>query len=90
MKFLINRFATDFNIFPDYLSKSRLNSFFEGIIIYKNDGINIHKNKDIVIDFSHFVDILALCAFDITFPEPEPSVVEKVFYILIYLDVVFY
>lgn len=84
------RFATDFHIFPDYVSKSRLNSFFEGIIIYKSeiqekskDGNSTNltittTDNHLFIEYSHFIDILTLCGFDIVFADPEPSPVEKV------------
>jgi hypothetical protein len=85
------------------VSKSRLNSFFEGIIIYKSENKEQKKDSKIInstnsqafIEYSHFIDIITLCAFDIVFPEPEPTPIEKVKFISVIkyfltLDAIFY
>jgi hypothetical protein len=36
------------------------------------------------IEHSLFVDIIALCSFEIVFPEPEPSSIEKVLKIFLF------
>jgi hypothetical protein len=66
---------TDFGIFPGYLSKNKLNSFFNGII--ETNG-NKQINSMILIRYLQFVEILALCAFELVFADPEPSAFGKV------------
>ncbi len=66
---------TDFGIYPGYLSKNKLNSFFNSMVenkIYKQ--LNLIK----IIRYLQFVEILALCAFELVFADPEPSAFGKV------------
>ncbi len=75
------RFVSDFAIFPDLLPKSKLNSFFKGISEFVN---NFTTENEIFlngcIELNLFVDILALCALEVNFPQPEPTPLEKVKY----------
>ena len=79
------KFCVDFSIFPDICSKSKLFSFFKSISscmqITDYNGI-IVSNKDNVdyIDDNYFVDMLALCAFEIPYRDPQPSNLDKVFF----------
>lgn len=68
------KFAQDFEIFPAIISKAKLNAFYGGIAQYSNYNDN---ESEVYIEQSLFVDILALCANEIVFPEPEPNPVEK-------------
>ena len=68
------QFAQDFELFPTVMSKAKLNAFFGAIAQYANYTA---EDGNCVIEQSLFVDILALCANEIVFPEPEPTPVEK-------------
>ena len=73
------RFTKDFEIFPYLIGKAKLNSFFNGISQY-----SMYGQKDITyIEHSLFVDLIALMALEMNYPDPEPSPVEK---ILIFIE----
>ena len=73
------KFTKDFEIFPYLIGKAKLNSFFNGISQY-----SMYGQKDITyIEHSLFVDLIALMALEMNYPDPEPSPVEK---ILIFIE----
>jgi len=73
------KFTKDFEIFPNLIGKAKLNSFFNGISQY-----SIYGQKDSsLIEHSLFVDLIALMALEMNYPEPEPSTIEK---ILIFIE----
>ena len=73
------KFTKDFEIFPNLIGKAKLNSFFNGISQY-----SIYGEKDSsLIEHSLFVDLIALMALEMNYPEPEPSTIEK---ILIFIE----
>ena len=73
------KFAKDFEIFPYLLGKAKLNSFFNGISQY---SMYSKKGYDL-IEHSLFVDLIALMALEMNYPNPEPTPVEK---ILIFIE----
>ena len=73
------QFAKDFEIFPYLISKAKLNSFFIGLAQYSSYG----DENNLLIEYSLFVDLIALMSFELIYPSPEPSPVEK---ILIFVD----
>ena len=73
------KFAKDFEIFPYLLGKAKLNSFFNGISQYSMYG---EKGHDL-IEHSLFVDLIALMALEMNYPNPEPTPVEK---LLIFIE----
>jgi hypothetical protein len=38
--------------------------------------------NQLLLNYEDFVALLALCAFDVVFPDPEPSPMEKVVFII--------
>ena len=66
---------TDFGIFPGYLSKNKLNSFFNVVIENRSSK---QLNLLVLIGYIQFVEVLALCAFELVFADPEPSALGKV------------
>ena len=73
------KFTKDFEIFPYLIGKAKLNSFFNGISQY-----SMYGQKDITyIEHSLFVDLIALMALEMNYPDPQPSPVEK---ILIFIE----
>lgn len=73
------KFTKDFEIFPYLLGKAKLNSFFNGISQYSMYG----QKDTTLIEHSLFVDLIALMALEMNYPNPEPSPVEK---ILIFIE----
>ena len=67
------KFTKDFEIFPYLIGKAKLNSFFNAIVQYSSF---IKKNESF-IEHSLFIDLIALMALDMIYPEPEPSPLEK-------------
>lgn len=86
------RFAKDFDIFPTLITKARLLKIFETLstVFQRTSGpqqefstnINNYCNNSDLIDEHLFVEGLALCAFEVTYEEPEPNSFEKVYYFL--------
>ena len=73
------KFTKDFEIFPYLIGKAKLNYFFYGISQYSMYG----QNDNALIEHSLFVDLIALMALEMNYPNPEPSPVEK---ILIFIE----
>ena len=73
------KFTKDFEIFPYLIGKAKLNSFFNGISQYSMYG----QKDSTLIEHSLFVDLIALMALEMNYPEPEPSPVEK---LLIFIE----
>ena len=73
------QFAKDFEIFPYLISKTKLNSFFIGLAQYSAYG----DENNLLIEYSLFIDLIALMSFELMYPSPEPTPVEK---ILIFVD----
>ena len=73
------KFTKDFEIFPYLIGKAKLNSFFNGISQYSTYG----QKDNALIEHSLFVDLIALMALEISYPNPEPSPVEK---LLIFIE----
>ena len=67
------KFTKDFEIFPFLIGKAKLNSFFNGISQYSMYG----KKGNALIEHSLFVDLIALMALEMNYPNPQPSPVEK-------------
>ena len=67
------KFTKDFEIFPYLIGKAKLNSFFNAIAQYSSF---IKKNESF-IEHSLFIDLIALMALDMIYPEPAPSPLEK-------------
>ena len=67
------KFVKDFEIFPYLLGKAKLNSLFNSIAQYSS----FVKKNESYIEHSLFVDLIALMALEMIYPEPEPSPVEK-------------
>lgn len=77
------KFCVDFSIFPDVCSKSKLYSFFKSIsgcmqITDTNGNLVIKLDNIEYIDDNYFVDMLALCAFEIPYRDPQPNNLDKV------------
>ena len=73
------KFTKDFEIFPYLIGKAKLNSLYNSIAQYSSF---IKKNESL-IEHSLFVDLIALMALEMIYPEPEPSPIEKM---LIFID----
>ena len=73
------KFTKDFEIFPFLIGKAKLNSFFNGISQYSMYG----KQGNVLIEHSLFVDLIALMALEMNYPNPQPSPMEK---ILIFIE----
>ena len=67
------KFVKDFEIFPYLIGKAKLNSLFNSIAQYSS----FVKKNESFIEHSLFVDLIALMALEMIYPEPEPSPVEK-------------
>ena len=67
------KFTKDFEIFPFLIGKAKLNSFYNGISQYSMYG----KKGNALIEHSLFVDLIALMALEMNYPNPQPSPVEK-------------
>ena len=67
------KFTKDFEIFPYLIGKAKLNSLFNAIAQYSS----FTKKKESFIEHSLFVDLIALMALEMVYPEPEPSPIEK-------------
>ena len=67
------KFVKDFEIFPYLIGKAKLNSLFNSIAQYSS----FVKKNESYIEHSLFVDLIALMALEMIYPEPEPSPVEK-------------
>ena len=67
------KFTKDFEIFPYLIGKAKLNSLFNAIAQYSS----FTKKNEYFIEHSLFVDLIALMALEMVYPEPEPSPVEK-------------
>lgn len=70
------KFCSDFSLFPDLISKSKLNLFFKTTL--DASSIFTDNGENEIIDQGTFVEILAQCAFDLPYRSPEPGSVEKV------------
>ena len=73
------KFTKDFEIFPYLIGKAKLNYFFNGISQYSMYG----QKDEILIEHSLFVDLIALMALEMNYPNPEPTPVEK---LLIFIE----
>ena len=73
------KFTKDFEIFPYLIGKAKLNSMFNNISQYSS----FTKNNTTYIEHSLFVDLIALMALDMIYPEPQPTPIEK---LLIFID----
>ena len=70
------------------LVKDNINILNNNYVIFNiNHIIFIYKVPVEIVDQSLFVDILALCALDLTFRDPEPSDLEKVFILFNFLSI---
>ena len=67
------KFTKDFEIFPYLLGKAKLNSLFNAITQYSS----FIKKNEAFIEHSLFIDLIALMALEMIYPEPEPSPLEK-------------
>ena len=67
------KFTKDFEIFPYLIGKAKLNSLFNAISQYSSF---IKKNESF-IEHSLFIDLIALMALEMIYPEPDPSPLEK-------------
>ena len=67
------KFTKDFEIFPYLIGKAKLNSLFNAIAQYSS----FVKKNESFIEHSLFVDLIALMALEMIYPEPEPSPIEK-------------
>ena len=67
------KFTKDFEIFPYLIGKAKLNSLFNAIAQYSS----FTKKNEYFIEHSLFVDLIALMALEMVYPEPEPSPIEK-------------
>lgn len=86
------RFCSDFEIFPDILSKPKLMRFFKTLSGFyestskQNQMLNEEENQvksssplpENVIDEHLFIEALALTAFEIAYQNPQPSNCEKI------------
>ena len=54
-------FCKDFEIFPNFISKLKLNLFYDGIAQYSSYG----NDNDILIEQSLFIDLITLIALEI-------------------------
>ncbi len=70
------QFCTDFDIFPDILTKSKTLSFFNTLASFQSD-----PNK-LTIDEHLFVEALALTAFEVVYKDPQPDAFEKILLLL--------
>lgn len=75
-----------FEIFPDVVTKPRLNRIFYTIASISTGSQMAQANEtaskaSILIDDHLFVEAIALCAFEVPYREPQPSYFEKVFFI---------
>ena len=81
-------FCTDFEIFPDIISKPRLNHIFNTISAIIESG-NKGKSKSKVsmeshcIDDNMFIQVIALCALEVPYKNPQPNNFEKVLKLII-------
>ncbi len=79
------RFCTDFGIFPDIVTKPRLNRIFYTIasIFSTGAGPSVSRIEDSTgqptsyINDSFFVQAIALCALEVPYREPQPTNFEK-------------
>jgi len=90
------KFCTDFGIFPDIVTKPRLNRIFYTIAsIFATGGAapsqmpipsqsrsRMDNNENVGIDDNFFVQAIALCALEVPYREPQPSNFEKVFFFI--------
>jgi len=67
------KFTKDFEIFPYLIGKAKLNSLFNAISQYSS----FVKKNEAFIEHSLFIDLIALMALEMIYPEPEPSALEK-------------
>ena len=76
------QFCRDFSIFPEIVPKSKLNLFFKRISSFmslsENSGKFFFIEEELFVDDKYFVDLLALCAFEVPYRDPQPSPIEKV------------
>jgi hypothetical protein len=82
------KFSLDFSIFPDLVSKSKLNKYFKTTM--STDILFTDTAENDFIDQNIFVDILAQCAFEIPYRSPEPSNVEKVILFIKFFKVILF
>lgn len=71
------RFCTDFDLFPDVLSKAKLRSYFNTLAQYFQ-AENSTQGKELMLDEHLFVEALALAAFEIVYRDPQPDAFEKI------------
>eukprot|EP00826_Nyctotherus_ovalis_P011058 TRINITY_DN12888_c0_g2_i8.p1 TRINITY_DN12888_c0_g2~~TRINITY_DN12888_c0_g2_i8.p1 ORF type:complete len:332 (+),score=76.37 TRINITY_DN12888_c0_g2_i8:125-1120(+) len=77
------RFCSDFEIFPDITTKPRLSRMFQTVANIYNSEAGISRSRSVVdpeasIDDNLFVQIIALCALEVPYKEPQPDNFEKV------------
>ena len=79
------RFCTEFGIFPDIVTKPRLNRIFYTIASIYSTGAapgpirsKMDVGEGVCIDDNFFVQAIALCALEVPYREPQPTNFEKV------------
>lgn len=76
------QFATDFGIFPDYISKSKLHKFFLTLSTFFQAQ---QRNPDIcggIIDEHLFIECLVLCSFEVKYRDPNISNIHKTIFLV--------
>ena len=87
-----SRFCTDFEIFPDILSKPKIMKFFKTLSGFFETTANCEGEESArkaynvdgatlrrdVIDEHLFVEALALAAFEINYTDPQPTNAQKI------------
>jgi hypothetical protein len=72
-------FCKDFEIFPNFISKLKLNLFYDGIAQYSSFG----NDNDILIEQSLFIDLITLIALEINLSDiKEVNPIEKLIILL--------
>ncbi len=72
-------FCKDFEIFPNFISKLKLNLFYDGIAQYSSYG----NDNDILIEQSLFIDLITLIALEINLSDiKEVNPIEKMIILL--------
>lgn len=89
------KFCTDFELFPDVITKPRLNRIYYTIAsipsgsniqnVSKTDINEASIKAQTVIDDNLFVEAIALCSLEVPYKDPQPNYFEKVliFYIIL-------
>jgi len=81
------RFCSDFEIFPDITTKPRLSRIFQTVANIYSTEAGVSRSRTVVdpeacIDDNLFVQIIALCALEVPYKEPQPDNFEKVKHVL--------